>query len=38
MIVRAPRLDAVYGAHPEESELDPALALLQVRSLAKERS
>ena len=31
------RLDAVYGAHPEESELDPALALLQVRSLAKER-
>jgi metal-responsive CopG/Arc/MetJ family transcriptional regulator len=31
------RLDAVYKSHPEESDLDPAIGLLQARSLAKER-
>jgi metal-responsive CopG/Arc/MetJ family transcriptional regulator len=31
------RLDAVYGALPEESELDPAIEALQARSLPRER-
>lgn len=31
------RLDAVYGAHAGESDLDPAIQELQARSLPKER-
>lgn len=30
------RLDAIYGAHPEESELDAVTRALQRRSLSNE--
>ena len=30
------RLDALYGAQPEDSELDPALEVIQARSLRSE--
>jgi metal-responsive CopG/Arc/MetJ family transcriptional regulator len=31
------RLDAVYAAHPEDSELDPTVEQLQTQSLPKEK-
>jgi hypothetical protein len=30
------RLDAVYGQHPSDSQLDPVLGEMQARSLPKE--
>ena len=30
------RLDAVYGARPEDSQLDPVLESLQLRSLPRD--
>jgi len=31
------RLDALYEAHPEDSDLDPAVEELQARSLPREK-